>query len=404
MRLSGLPGNLKRTEDRMPSPLQQFISLPTAPDIRVALDPAQNAFFSLMLLAEADKVSGFGGWIPGTAQELTAEEMKTHRLVMLGFYHALQPRSTWSSFPHYLEHLASLPPSVLVDRMLDTYARIPLRTQGEPCWMLDEPASIDRQAVLASPEAYIDFLRQRFDESHIDVEVETAAYHLAIDPPRMQALFIAHLRMMWDRFLAAEWERTRPILQEVIRACQQVDLSRMDRMQAARHLTGQELAEPKWEESLRDADHVVFVPNPHSGPYVGRFLYGKTLGILFGARLPKGASVEVPELSRSEIIVRLAALADDNRLRILKYIGDHGEQRAQDLIQVLEMSQSAASRHLSQLTATGYLRERRLEGGKFYTLNTERVEDTLQALSAFLLGTPDLVIENDPVYSKGRST
>jgi DNA-binding transcriptional ArsR family regulator len=82
--------------------------------------------------------------------------------------------------------------------------------------------------------------------------------------------------------------------------------------------------------------------------------------------------------------VRLNALADDSRLRILRFIAENGEQRAQDLIPVLNLSQSAVSRHLQQLAATGYLSERRCEGGKCYRLNPERTSDTLRAVEAFL--------------------
>ena len=59
---------------------------------------------------------------------------------------------------------------------------------------------------------------------------------------------------------------------------------------------------------------------------------------------------------------------------------------SQDLIAGLELSQSTVSRHLKQLTATGYLTERRCNGAKCYTLNPRRIRDTLQALSVFLLG------------------
>jgi DNA-binding IclR family transcriptional regulator len=55
----------------------------------------------------------------------------------------------------------------------------------------------------------------------------------------------------------------------------------------------------------------------------------------------------------------------------------------------LDISQSAASRSLTQLTANGYLVERRREGGKSYTLNPARLEDTLAAICRFLgLPTP----------------
>ena len=48
------------------------------------------------------------------------------------------------------------------------------------------------------------------------------------------------------------------------------------------------------------------------------------------------------------------------------------------------MSQSSASRHLRQLVATGYLTERRREGAKAYSLNPDRLEETLSYLMRFL--------------------
>ena len=50
----------------------------------------------------------------------------------------------------------------------------------------------------------------------------------------------------------------------------------------------------------------------------------------------------------------------------------------------LDVSQSAASRHLRQLSATGYLTERRRAGEKCYSLNRGRVSNTFHALDQFL--------------------
>jgi DNA-binding MarR family transcriptional regulator len=145
------------------------------------------------------------------------------------------------------------------------------------------------------------------------------------------------------------------------------------------------------QEQLAQAERIVFVPSAHIGPYVSKFRFDdNTLGIIFGARLPKGALIDAPDLSRHEILVRLTALADDNRLSILKYIAENGEQRSQDIMSALELSQSAASRHLKQLSATGYLSERRCEGAKCYRLNTARLEETLNATRSFLLAMETL--------------
>ncbi len=100
--------------------------------------------------------------------------------------------------------------------------------------------------------------------------------------------------------------------------------------------------------------------------------------------MPEGADLIVPDLDRAEILVRLSALADDSRLQILKLISQKGEMRSQDIMRGLDMSQSATSRHLSQLNATGYLVARRCEGAKCYSMNFEKIDDTLNAVSTFL--------------------
>ena len=50
----------------------------------------------------------------------------------------------------------------------------------------------------------------------------------------------------------------------------------------------------------------------------------------------------------------------------------------------LDLTQSATSRHLRQLSATGYVTERRREIAKCYTLSRERVRETFDALDRFL--------------------
>ena len=58
-------------------------------------------------------------------------------------------------------------------------------------------------------------------------------------------------------------------------------------------------------------------------------------------------------LSRSELLVRLNALADETRLKIIELLTQNEEMCAQDFITMLDLSQSSASRHLRQLTHGG---------------------------------------------------
>lgn len=370
----------------MPVANQDFIA-PRPTPIHIALEPAYNAIHSLVLINKAESHSGLSDWVVQTACSMTPNERNRHNVVMNGLYYAVQPERSWLSFPVYLEHLESLPPAKLRDKLLDTYARFQPDRSEECNLPMNGQAQVDYEPVLASPESFIAFLSERFHASAVIPEVERQAYAYIMDPPALKSLVITHLREMWERFLAKEWDRVQPMLQDSVRAFRQVDFSHLSVFEAAQLITGQELEDEHWQAKLGQASNVVFVPQAHIGPYLGTFRSGDTLGVFFGARLPRNTALLAPDLSRTEILVRLSALADDSRLQILKFIAENGEQRSQDIIQRLDLSQSAASRHLQQLSATGYLNERRCEGAKCYSINVKRIEDTLQATATFLNGS-----------------
>jgi DNA-binding transcriptional ArsR family regulator len=200
----------------------------------------------------------------------------------------------------------------------------------------------------------------------------------------MQETIVSHMRWMWDNVLAEEWERRLPLLQASVTAFQQLDLQELTAVEAAKQIIGKDLPE-HLEKMLDhfDYEQVVFVPSAHVGPYLGKLSSDNTFWILFGARQPEGL-LNYPDLSRSDLLVRLSALSDDSRLRILHLLSTDGEKCAQEIIQILDLSQSAASRHLKQLGANGFLSERRRENGKCYTINTDRIESTFHALLSFL--------------------
>lgn len=362
----------------MPAPLRDLMEIDQLPAIRVALLPVNGALHSLSLIGKDSHVSGLASWISETAAAMSEEELEANRLVMIGMHYAIVPDEEWSSFPVYIDHLSRTPGNALRDRMLNRYCEEPLQAGVEHL--------ISREEAVESPENYLAFLRQRFDPEKLDEELELRVFEFINDPTALRQVIVDHLWRMWRRYLKAEWERVLPTLKETVRAYQSVDFSQMSFVEAFRMVTGREYDEEKWAGIFTDAERLVFVPHPHLGPYLGAWLNkDKTLLIFFGPRQPRGLALDVPELSRAEIVVRLSALADDTRLRILRSIAEQGEMRSQEVMDALGLSQSAASRHLTQLTATGFLHERRCEGAKCYTLNPERINDTLQALSGFLL-------------------
>ena len=373
----------------MPAPEPDYVRPPESP-ISVALEPAHSSLTSLLLLFKIDRLSGLDEWVTRTAAALTPEQRYTNSLVMNGVYYAIVPERSFASFPAYVDHLAALDPTILRDRVFNAYAQI--RKDGECCAPADpinRRVAIDTAPLLADVNRFLGFLRERFTEDHIDVAIETEAHGYLNDPPALQALIVTHLRSMWNQILAPEWERVQPLLQTSVDAFQHLDLSELSRMEALQLVLGRDLDKEEhefWKAAFADTQRLVFVPCTHLGPYVFKFRAGDDLWVLFGARIPEGTQVHAPDLSRAEILVRLNALADDTRLRVLKLVSEGGELRSQDIMARLDLSQSAASRHLKQLSATGYLRERRCEGAKCYALNPDRIQDTWRAISVFLLG------------------
>jgi len=375
----------------MPAPDPDLIVPPTVSPISVALEPAQNALNSLLLLNKGDKLSGLDEWVTRTAAALTPEQRHNNRLVLYGLYYAVVPDRSWPSFPAYISHLAAQDPTILRRRLFNAYAQMRMEN-GEYC-SLPDPASdqmsMDITPLLESVDAFLGFLVERFSAEHIDSEIESEAHRYLKDPPAMQSLIVSHFRSMWEEVLASEWDRVVPMLQASVDAFRQLNLSDLSKFEAAQLVLGQNFEldeEEHWKLVFDQTERLIFVPSTHVGPYLGKFKFGDTLWMLFGARIPEGVQVYAPDLSRAEILVRIDALADDTRLRILKLVAEEGEQRSHDIMSRLELSQSAVSRHLKQLSATGYLNERRCNGAKCYTLNPGRVEDTLCAISSFLLG------------------
>ncbi len=363
----------------MPLLDEAFVHKPTKTTIHIALEPVQNGLNSLLLFNKVDMLSGYGEWITETAVSLTPTQRHLNQVVLEGLHYAVIPTQSWSSFPAYLEYLQAQKPESLRNRVFAAYDAMPCRSDNVG------PTNLDQ--VLANPGTFLDYLYVRFPETHIKVSVETEAYRLLKDPPVMKQTIIDHLREMWDSYLSAEWRRTLPMLQASVNAYNQLDLSNMTPLEVAQKIIGHELPE-KWTNHLLhdDLDQIIFVPSAHLGPYLGKFLQERTLRLFFGARQPQGISVGSPDLSRSDLLVRLNALADDTRLRILTLLKEENELCSPEIIDQLTLSQSAASRHLKQLSATGYLVERRREGAKCYCLNLDRIEDTLYALSQFLMG------------------
>ncbi len=317
----------------MPAPVQDLLTESKTEAITFSIEPALNAVHSLFLMNMVEKRSGLSDWVVKVAEGMSAEERAHHRLVIIGFYFLVNPDRSWPSFPAFIEHLEKRDPMEMQETLLKIYAETGNWEAGE----------YDKQDVLASADNYVAFLTGRFGEDHVEVALEKKAYEYVRQPEKMQELIVSHLRKMWDEHLQDEWERVRPMLEDSVAAFQEAEVSGMSKEEAIKFVTQDELDDKSGEWLMRHTGRIIFVPSAHVGPYVGRYKSPDQLWIIFGARIPEGVDVDAPDLSRADIVVRLNALADDDRLRILKFISERGEQRSPQVMDALGFSQSSSS-------------------------------------------------------------
>ncbi len=360
------------------------ILAPQVVPISFGLEPVVNALESLSLLTHVEALSGLGEWVLHTSADLPDEVRRHNDLVMIAFdmlfYHESTLASQSVTFPDYIDLLSRQDATALRDTIINRVVELPGHHPDIPKPEGDLPTADD---LLSDRDRYMAHMAMCWRELSELPELLVEAHRYLTDPPALKGMIVSHLRHMWTQYLADEWERVLPMLEESVAAFETIDYSGLTPLEAIRAVTGRDVR-GIWDEKLAQSQHLTFVPSAHIGPYLGGFKLGSTMRIVFGARLPRGAQAMSSALSRSELLVRLNALTDETRLRILELLTKHEELCAQDIIERLDVSQSSVSRHLSQLSATGYITERRREVAKCYSLNTDRVVDTLRALTNFL--------------------
>lgn len=346
--------------------------------ITFALEPAYNAFNNLYLISAY--TSGFSDWIKEIAAEMPPDLHETNKHVIESACEFLDAK-TWPSFPSWLEDLQARDPSEMRDRLLEAFLGNAEKMLGKREEDLPKPNQLleDQVSFLSFQKSLYAAREKPFDRAFY--EAEHALYQ---DPIAWKEMIINHLRTMWEQYLAQDWEHNLTTLQACVTAFEALDLTGKPTDEVLRQVFDRDIPDD-WEELLEGVEEIILIPSAHIGPYLLMISLSETTArIMFGARIPKGVPVQSLALSRSDLITRMSALADDTRLSILHLLSQEGELSSQDIMTRLDLSQSATSRHLRQLSATGYLVERRKEAAKYYRLNFNRLEDMFKALKEFL--------------------
>lgn len=370
----------------MPYNSERLIAVQEETGTQVALEAGINIFTSLNLLIRAEELSGLHEWVYRTASSLSGELNWNHHVVFEGLHYAVLPEQSAQSFPEYIHHLSIADPFHLRAKLFSSCMELEDGNLGSGDCLPPDLPEMDPESVLGSFDDYLKFLEVHFNPGKINTEIERAAYKLMIDPPAMQKFIVSHMWRMWEGIMSKEWRRVEPLLQQTVQAFHQENLQDMPILDAARVVLGSDFDSnrEKLTRNLENVQLLFFVPSAHIGPYQFELSHENTKWLFFNIRSPRGIGLDNPELNQTEILVRLNALTDETRLMILQLISRCGSLTSSEVIEQLGLSQSAASRHLMQLSATGYLTETRKQGAKQYTLNTSRIDETLQAVAGFL--------------------
>lgn len=361
---------------------RDYILAPSVVEIGFALDAVLNQAHSLELLNAVEQLSGLSSWVTETAQSLPDDLRRQNLLfaetgwfIMSG---VVLPPLADENLPQYIDRVVQRDAQALMAEVQATWIR---RLEENPQYYPDLDVS-NLHALFTSRDEFVRQLGVLSCKPEA-ADVWNEAFDLMQQPAAYLARLRQHIHTMWECCLGEEWMRQLPLLNESMQAFQRMDLRDLTIYDAIRIVAGRDMR-GKMEEYETHISQVVFIPSPHLGPYIARLPTGNTLRVLYGARLPQGMQAQASPLSRSELLIRMNALADDTRLRILEMLTQREELCAQDIIEALNVSQSTVSRHLSQLSATGFLLERRRDVNKCYSLNVDRVVDTVRALTSFL--------------------
>jgi DNA-binding transcriptional ArsR family regulator len=328
-----------------------------------------------------ETLSGFSEWVHQTAAELTQEQIRANSIVCGAAIMFLEGQE-WPSFEAWLDYIKQLDPYEMRDREVNYFlekAAHVLSDEGDAIpaaeQLLDDYGVFKSlvEGVFKDKDIYCDEVESKLD------------FDLLNDPPKRQEFILTNLQEMWDNYIEREWNRNLPMLRESVAAFNSLDFSGKSTQDIVLEIIDRDSIPDKWESLMGEIEKMIFIPSAHIGPFLLTIHVGdKTARIIYGARVPKGAAVASPALQRSELLMRLNTLADETRLHILELLTQEEELGAKDIMSRLELSQSAASRHLRQLSVTGYLIEGRRDGAKYYRLNQDRVKDTTDAIEALL--------------------
>ena len=337
-------------------------------------EPLMNILNSICLLHQP--LDNMSPWVDHTRTTLTEDELEASAVVCTaGTYVA---ESGAKDVPTWLEEFEALHPQAIAVNMaqgilMKARRLLPGRVLPNVGDLLSK-----REVFRHLTAQVVEALDKSADPKEIDEEFE-----MLQEPKFWQKKIVDIVGKLWTESLADEWNRVYPRVLQAVEAVNHLNLpeSLEDKLKL---VTGRDEIPETWLRLMEQVEEVIWVPSPHIGPYMILFHTNDTTAwFMSRARIPEGSQGSYPLLERSDLVIRLNALGDETRLQILEMARNHREITTQQIMDNLGITQSSASRHLSQLSATGLLGVDASEKTKRYRVQDRRIDDVLRALAWF---------------------
>ncbi|MGD2207081.1 MAG: metalloregulator ArsR/SmtB family transcription factor [Anaerolineae bacterium] len=201
---------------------------------------------------------------------------------------------------------------------------------------------------------------------------------LVRDGDKLKTRLLTTLDRFWHEFYADTFKATRSLMERSVahHRAQRYTPRFPDLFTT---ITGR-LVPEGLAELLPAISTVTFIPSCHVGPYVAYTHHGDKLNLFYNC-LSTPASPDA--VDSASLYPPLKALADETRLQILALLRER-ELYAQEIVDQLDISQPAVSRHLNLMAAAGVLKTRREGNAKYFAIDKESLIRVADALRAFV--------------------
>ena len=346
-------------------------SEPSRPRVAIQIWPGLALCSALQMVLSADELPGIGDDFEGMDRAIEPALVDSISLFLLTNMPAVLTDLSLQ------EQVTGLDPEAFLDWVegldaADVAARARDYAEKDDC----------REAVRSSKGSAEDHLtewsRAKADEAQL-----ARVRQLLEDPASLKATASEALRPFWEDHFQEVYVRHSDAMRRSVEALRH-DLDLDELPTVIERLLGR---------SIQDAadwagrhDRILLVPLPFMGPYLMSMTMEEPEAMLILAFDAERVMSLRTAGDTGPDISKLKALADETRLRILRFVSA-SERFGGDIVTHLGISQPGVSRHLRLLTASGLLRVRQEGTSKFYSICDAELDAIAEAIRRMRSGS-----------------